>query len=67
MSDPKKEKKEIKLPENVMVDYAFERMLKSFLHQVEKDGILQEIRARRYYVKPSEIKRLAKKSKKRRY
>jgi len=67
MSDPKKEKKEINLPENVPVDYTFERMLKSFLHQVEKDGILQEIRARRYYVKPSEIRRLAKKSKKRRY
>jgi ribosomal protein S21 len=67
MLDPKKEKKEIKLPENVAVDYAFERMLKSFLHQVDKDGILQEIRARRYYIKPSEIKRLAKKSKKRRY
>lgn len=67
MSDPKKEKKEVKIPENVPVDYTFERMLKSFLHQVDKDGILQEIRARRYYIKPSEVKRLAKKSKKRRY
>jgi ribosomal protein S21 len=65
MSDPKKEKKEIKLPENVMVDYTFERMLKSFNNQVDRDGILQEVRARRYYIKPSEVKRLAKKSKRR--
>ena len=65
MSDPKKEKKEINLPENVPVDYTFERMLKSFNNQVDRDGILQEVRARRYYIKPSEVKRLAKKSKRR--
>jgi ribosomal protein S21 len=65
MSDPKQEKKPIILPENVPIDYTFDRMLKTFIKQVEKSGILQEIRARRYYVKPSEKKRLAKKSKRR--
>jgi ribosomal protein S21 len=65
MSDPIKEKKAIILPENVAVDYIFERMLKSFMKDVDKSGILKEVKARRYYVKPSEIKRLAKKSKRR--
>jgi ribosomal protein S21 len=65
MSDPKDNKKEIKLPENVPVDYTFDRMLKSFMKQVDKSGILKEIKARKYYIKPSEIKRIAKKSKRR--
>jgi ribosomal protein S21 len=57
MSDPKDIKKpEIKLPENVPIDFSFERMLKSFLKQVEKDGILKEIKERRYYTKPSEVR-----------
>jgi len=58
------EKKQVHLPENVMVDYAFENMLKKFIHEVKKNGILEEVRARRYYVKPSMIKRLAKKGQK---
>ena len=66
MSDPKENKKPIILPENVPVDYTFEKMLKGFMKNVDKSGVLQEVRARRYYVKPSEIKRLAKKSTKRR-
>jgi ribosomal protein S21 len=58
MSDPKETKKvEIKLPENVPVDYAFERLLKNFMKQVDKSGVLQEVKARRYYEKPSSIKR----------
>jgi ribosomal protein S21 len=66
MSDPKDNKKaEIKLPENVPVDYSFERMLKTFLKQVDKSGILREIKARKYYIKPSEKKRIAAKSKRR--
>ena len=66
MADPRDSKKpEIKLPENVPVDFTFERMLKSFMKQVEKSGILQEIKERRYYIKPSTKKRLAKKSKRR--
>ena len=65
MSDPKTDRKPIVLPENVPVNMEFERMLKTFLKQVDRNGILQEVKARRYYVKPSEIKRLAKKSKRR--
>ena len=65
MSDPKETKKPINLPENVPIDYNFERMLKSFMKQVDKDGIIKEIKARRYYIKPSEKKRLAKKTKRR--
>ena len=56
MSDLKQNKPQIAVPENVPVDYNFERMLKSFLKQVQKDGILEEIRERRYYNKPSEIR-----------
>jgi ribosomal protein S21 len=62
MSDTHETKKTIILPENVPVDYNFERMLKSFMRQVDKMGILREVKARRYYIKPSEQKRLAKKT-----
>jgi ribosomal protein S21 len=48
---------EIKLPENVPVDYEFDRKLKRFMKDVDKSGILQEVKARRYYRKPSELKR----------
>ena len=60
MSDPRdkeSKKAEIKLPENVPIDYNFERMLKSFIKNVEKTGILQQVKDRRYYRKPSEVKR----------
>lgn len=50
-------KPEVKLPENVPIDYNFERMLKSFIKNVDKTGILKEVKARRYYIKPSEKKR----------
>jgi len=65
MSDQKETKKQITLPENTPIDYTFEKMLKSFLKQVQKDGILEQVKKRRYYIKPSEIKRLAKKAKRR--
>jgi ribosomal protein S21 len=52
-------------PENIPVNYEFERMLKNFTKAVEKTGVLREVRMRRYYVKPSEKKRLAAKSKRR--
>jgi ribosomal protein S21 len=58
------EKKQVQLPTNVSVDYAFENMLKKFIHDVKKNGILEEVRARRYYVKPSMVKRLARKGQK---
>lgn len=50
-------KKEIVLSENVTTDIKFENMIKSHLHQIKKDGILEEVRKKRYYIKPSEIKR----------
>jgi len=54
-------KKPIQLPIEVTVDYTFENMLKQFLHQVKKEGIIEEVKSRRYYIKPSMKKRLAKK------
>jgi len=56
MSD-QKDRKSIILPENVPQDFNFERMLKNFLKQVDKSGVLKEVKARRYYEKPSAIKR----------
>lgn len=58
MSDYKDKKPIVNLPENVPINYEFDRMLKFFMKQVDKNGILQEIRARRYYIKPSAIKRM---------
>jgi ribosomal protein S21 len=57
MEQQDKPKKEIKLPENVAMDFTFERTLKSFLKQIQKEGKMQELKDRRYYTKPSEIKR----------
>jgi ribosomal protein S21 len=60
MADPKDIKRQVNitLPENVPVDYAFEKMLKSFQKDVMKNGILKEVKRRKYYTKPSEQKRL---------
>lgn len=44
-------------PESAPIDYNFERMIKSFLKDVEKRGIIREVRDRRYYQKPSEKRR----------
>lgn len=65
MADDKTKKVEVKLPENVMVDYTFERMVKSFIKQVQKDGIIELVKKRRYYEKPSALKRLAEKERRR--
>ena len=51
------EKKSIILPETTAINYEFEKMLKTFLKDVDKRGILKELRDRRYYVKPSAKKR----------
>jgi len=59
------EKKQVQLPTNVSVDYQFENMLKKFIHDVKKSGILEEVKSRRYYIKESMKKRLAKKGQKR--
>lgn len=42
---------------NPPIDLNFERMLKSFIKTVEKSGVLQQVKARRYYEKPSAIRR----------
>lgn len=41
-------------------DPAFERMLKDFLKKTKKSGVIDEVKRRRYYIKPSEAKRLRK-------
>ena len=58
MSDNQEHKKvEVKLPENVPMDYAFDKMVKNFIKQIQKEGKLEEVKRRRYYEKPSAIKR----------
>jgi len=49
-------KPQINFEEPTIVNFDFERLLKTFLKQVLKDGILEEVRERRSYNKPSEIK-----------
>ena len=45
---------EVTLQEGDRLDWA----LKSFKKKVEKSGLLQELRRRRHYVKPSVMRRL---------
>jgi len=40
----------------------FDRAFRQFRKKVQKDGLIREIRDRRYYQKPNETKRLAKKA-----
>ena len=63
--DNDKKRTEVKLPENVPVDYGFEKMLKSFIKTVEKSGVLQQVKARRYYIKKSALKRAEEKERNR--
>ena len=63
--DNDKKRPEVKLPENVPVDYGFEKMLKSFIKTVEKSGVLQQVKARRYYIKKSALKRAEEKERNR--
>jgi ribosomal protein S21 len=37
----------------------FERMVKKFTRKVKKSGVLEEVRERRYYTKPSTKRNLA--------
>ena len=57
MSDNRNEKKPVVLPENVQVDYEFEKKIKTFIKDVKKLGIIEEVRRRRYFIKPSALKR----------
>ena len=47
-------------------DEPFEKALRRFKKKWEKAGILREVRARAYYVKPSEARKIAKRTKRRR-
>lgn len=65
MDNRDNKKQPVTPPENTPIDYNFERMFKNFVKTVQKSGVLEQIKARRYYIKPSELKRMAKKSKRR--
>ena len=41
-------------------DEPFERMLKRFMKKVKKERIIEQVKDRRYYEKPSVVKRKAK-------
>ena len=41
----------------------FEKALRRFKKKYEKAGILRDVRSRSYYLKPSDVKRLAARSK----
>ena len=49
---------EIRLTETDRIEWA----LKSFKRQVQKSGVLRELRRRRHYVKPSEARQLKSKA-----
>ena len=50
----------------VREDEPFEKALRKFKNKRVKAGILREVRSRCYYLKPSEARKLAKLSKKKR-
>jgi ribosomal protein S21 len=47
-----------KSPDEGPVDFMFEKMLKKFLREVKKEGVLEEVKRRQRYTKPSAIRRL---------
>jgi len=61
------EKKQVQPIEDAPVDYKFEELLKAHLRQIKKDGVIEGIRKRQYYVKPSDAKRLKLKERKNAY
>ena len=50
----------------VREDEPFEKALRKFKNKWIKAGMLREVRARSYYVKPSEARKIAKRSKRKR-
>ena len=50
----------------VREDEPFEKALRKFKNKWVKAGILREVRARSYYLKPSETRKIAKRSKRKR-
>ena len=47
-------------------DEPFEKALRRFKKKWEKAGILRDVRARAYYIKPTAARKIAKRSKRRR-
>ena len=47
-------------------DEPFERALRRFKKKWEKAGILRDVKAKAYYLKPSELKKIAKTKKRKR-
>ena len=47
-------------------DEPFERALRRFKKKWEKAGILRDVKAKSYYLKPSELKKIAKTKKRKR-
>ena len=50
----------------VREDEPFEKALRKFKNKWIKAGILREVRSRSYYLKPSEARKIAKRSKRKR-
>ena len=50
----------------VREDEPFEKALRKFKNKWVKAGILREVRSRSYYLKPSEARKIAKRSKRKR-
>ena len=50
----------------VREDEPFEKALRKFKNKWIKAGILREVRARSYYLKPSEARKISKRSKRKR-
>jgi len=50
----------------VREDEPFEKALRRFKKKWEKAGILRDVRSRAYYIKPSEARKIAKRSRRRR-
>ena len=50
----------------VKEDEPFEKALRKFKNKWVKAGVLREVRSRSYYLKPSEARKIAKRSKRKR-
>ena len=51
---------------NIRENEPFEKALRRFKKKWEKAGILRDVRARAYYIKPSEARKIAKRSRRKR-
>ena len=51
---------------NIREDEPFEKALRRFKKKWEKAGILRDVRARAYYIKPSEARKISKRSRRKR-